>query len=48
MNATCPETTETIMTSSSADEATLPVDHTNNYLYQAAIVLAILLFLISV
>ncbi len=49
MNATCPDITEPIMASSSADAETLAAspDRTNNFLYQAATVLAILLFLVS-
>jgi hypothetical protein len=39
--------TESIMATSSAENETLPVDRTNNFLYQAATVLGILLFLVS-
>jgi len=48
MNATCSSITETIMASSSAEEPAQSLDRTSNFLYQAATVLAILLFLISV
>jgi hypothetical protein len=47
MNATCSEMTETMTASSTADEITLPLDRTDNFLYKAATVLAILLFLVS-
>jgi hypothetical protein len=51
MNATCPEITEPMMATSSADAETLLAsgspDRTSNFLYQAATVLAILLFLVS-
>ena len=51
MNATCSEITEPRMATSSAENQPLPLggnfDRTNNFLYQAATVLAILLFLVS-
>jgi hypothetical protein len=47
MNATCSNMTEPIMATSSAEDEALPTDRTNNFLYQAATVLAILLFLVS-
>jgi hypothetical protein len=47
MNATCSEITEPRMATSSAENQPLPEDRTNNFLYQAATVLAILLFLVS-
>jgi len=50
MNATCSNMTEPMATSS-AENQPLPLggnfDRTNNFLYQAATVLAILLFLVS-
>lgn len=47
MNATCSNMTEPMMATSSAKNEALPMDRTNNFLYQAATVLAILLFLVS-
>jgi hypothetical protein len=47
MNATCSDMTETMTTPSSADAPTLPLERTDNFLYKAATVLAILLFLVS-
>jgi hypothetical protein len=47
MNATCSNMTEPRMATSSAETEALPIERTNNFLYQAATVLAILLFLIS-
>jgi hypothetical protein len=47
MNATCSNMTEPMMATSSADTQPVPEDRANNFLYQAATVLAILLFLVS-
>jgi len=47
MNATCSNMTEPTMAASSAKDQAMPTDRTNNFLYQAATVLAILLFLVS-
>ena len=47
MNATCSNITEPMMATSSVDDRALPTNRTNNFLYQAATVLAILLFLVS-
>jgi hypothetical protein len=46
MNANCSNMTESMATSS-AENQPLHEDRTNNFLYQAATVLAILLFLVS-
>jgi len=47
MNATCSETPETMMATSRAENQPEHLDRTNHFLYQAATVLAILLFLVS-
>jgi hypothetical protein len=47
MNATCSNMTEPMMATSSAENQPQPVGRTDNFLYQAATILAILLFLVS-
>jgi hypothetical protein len=47
VNATCSDTSETIMAASRTDHRAEHLDSTNNFLYKAATVLAILLFLVS-